>query len=250
MFKNVTKFIVFSVLLLFCVSVSSTAFAATMSIETLLEKVQSNQSKIKDMYAETTTTVTSSIVLPGAENKAPKKMVQKGKLWTKGKDKSKIEMISPAKQITITNGDKMAVINPETGQKMIQDLSKTEGKMSKGKGAVDLEKAMEYFELSVKQTKDGGYVITGIPKEKSPFLTKMEFYVDSANWVPVKILMYGPRNKLLSRSDIEYKKIDGVWVPVKNISTVNTPAGKMDVAMEFANVKVNKGISDKEFKID
>lgn len=225
------------------------SFAATMSMEDLLEKVQTNQSKIKDMYAETTTTVTSSIVLPGAEDKVPKKMVQKGKMWTKGKDKSKIEMISPMKQITITNDDKMAIINPETGQKMVQDLSKMKGKVNKGKSEVDLEKAMEHFNLTVKQSKDGQYIISGIPKKKSSFLTKMEFYVDPERWVPIKILMYGAQNKLLSKSDIVYEKNSGIWVPIKNVSMVNTPAGKMDVEMVFENIKINKGISDKEFAI-
>lgn len=50
-------------------------------------------------------------------------------------------------------------------------------------------------------------------------------------------------------------------MPVKNISHVETPAGKMKVdlsaeaqraqaEMEFGNIKVNKGMSDKEFVID
>jgi len=31
---------------------------------------------------------------------------------------------------------------------------------------------------------------------------------------------------------------------------VNLPAGKMSVEMEFENVKVNKGMSDKEFAVE
>ncbi|MBU0672745.1 MAG: hypothetical protein KJ732_06955 [Candidatus Margulisbacteria bacterium] len=253
------------VFLLYCL-LASVTFAADLSPEvsveksltlpTLLEKIQTNQKKINDMYAETTTTIKSNISMPGSTDKGSQTMVQKGKMWTKGKDKSKIEMLSPTKQITITNGDQMAIINPETGQKMIQDLKKLKGQGAggKGQGEMDLAKAMEYFDLSVKQLEDGNYVITGKPKEVNRFLTKMEFYVDSTRWVPVKILMYGQKDKLMSQSEIEYKAFDvgeddQAYLPIKNISNVNTPMGKMSVEMEFGNIKVNKGIGDKEFEI-
>ena len=49
--------------------------------------------------------------------------------------------------------------------------------------------------------------------------------------------------------EIEYQQIAGLWVPKKNRSLLNTPAGKMDVEVEFMNVKVNQGVSDKEFEI-
>ena len=253
-----------------------------LTLEDLITNLQSNQSKIKDLYAETVTTITSNIAMPGAKDKGPQKMVQKGKMWTKGKDKSKIEMLSPMKQTTITNGDQMAIINPETGQKMVQDLKKLKGQgalrqssgqaSSKGQEGMNLEKAKEYFDLSLSKKGDD-YVIIGIPKEANKFLGKMEFYVDPEKWVPTKILMYspsvasakegGPKDKLMSQSEIEYKEFsvsyseapsaarsEGVWVPVKNISNISTPAGKMSVEMEFENVKVNKGMSDKEFKIE
>ena len=56
--------------------------------------------------------------------------------------------------------------------------------------------------------------------------------------------------KLMSQSEINYEKISDIWVPVKNLSNVTTPAGQMKVEMEFSNVKVNKGIGDEEFKIE
>lgn len=230
---------------------SSLAFAADLSLEDIIQKIQTNQSKIKDMYAETTTTITSSIIMPGAKDKGPQKMIQKGKMWTKGKDKSKIEMISPTKQITITNGDQMAMINQETGQKIIQDLKKMREKsgMSDSSKQMSLEKAKEFFDLSA--TKKGeDYVIVGVPKKENKFLGKMEFYVDSERWVPTKILMYDAKGNPMSQSVIEYEKISDVWVPVKNKSVVNTPAGKMEVEMEFENIKVNAGIKDGIFTIE
>lgn len=184
-------------------------------------------------------------------------MEQKGKMWTKGEEKSKIEMLSPLRQTTITNGDQMAMLNPETGQKMVQDLKKLKGQGIQGSRdqGMSLEKAKEYFDLSVRKLdalKPGDletYVIVGVPKKENKFLAKMEFYVDAEKWVPVKILMYGPKDKLMSQSEIEYKDLSGVWVPVKNKSVVTTPAGKMEVEMVFENIRVNKGVSDAEFKI-
>jgi len=63
-------------------------------------------------------------------------------------------------------------------------------------------------------------------------------------------LMYGGDGKLLSQSTIEYEKISDVWVPVKNVSNVNTPMGKMNVEMVYKNIKVNEGIKDAIFKIE
>ena len=257
--KKVTRlFCIFVSLILYSFFASS-SLAEDLSLKDLLTQIQSNQSKIKDMYAETTTTITSNIVMPGAIKKGSQKMVQKGKMWTKGRDKSKIEMLSPTKQVTITNGDMMAIINPETGQKFIQDLKKLREKsggqvVGQSGGQMTLEKAMDYFDLSVRsqKTEDGEievYIIKGVPKEKNKFLSKMEFYINASRWVPVKILMYGPRDKLISRSEMEYEKISDIWIPIRNISDVNTPVGKMKVEMGFKNIKINKGISDKEFKI-
>jgi outer membrane lipoprotein-sorting protein len=223
---------------------------AKTNLKNIIDKIRVNQSKINDMYAETTSTITSNVAI---EKGVPKKMVQKGKMWTKGKDKSKIEMTSPMRQITIINGDKMAVINPDTGKKRIKDLKK-EGSLQPSRD-MNLEKAMEYFDLSASKSESGEHVITGIPKITNKFIGKMEFYIDQLRWVPVKILMYNPSGKLLSQSKIEYNQVktgDGkkVWAPVKNNSTVNTPVGEMGMVTEFGNIKINEGVGDGEFNVN
>lgn len=238
-----------SVLLAVLCVLSAPALSADLKVKEVFDKIQLNQSKIKDMYAETKTIITSSFLKTGSN--APKEMVQTGKLWTKGKKKSKIEMLSPMKQVTITNEDKMEIVNVETGQKMIQDLKK----MGKGmwheqqETGMELEKAMEYFDLSAAKQGDD-YVITGIPKKKNKMIGKMEFLIDGKRWIPVKITLYGIKNELISQSDLQYNEVSGVWVPVKNISMVSTPAGKMKMEMEYSNIKVNRGIEDKVFAID
>jgi len=227
------------------------AQAADLSVDDVLKNVQSNQKKIKDMYAETTTVITSNMTIPGSKDKGPQKMTQKGKMWTKGEDKSKVEIDEPIKQTTINNGDKMCIINETTGQKMVQDMKK----LRKEKGIpepskeLSIEKAKEFFDLSLRK-QGNDYILTGIPKKADRVLTKLEFIVATDKWVPVKVLMYGPQNKLVSQSTVDYQKISDVWVPVKNKSSLTTPAGKMEMEMLFFNVKVNKGIGDGEFKIE
>jgi len=226
-----------------------------MSVKEILNKIQANQGKIKDMYAETITTIVSDLSGLKGGKVGPQKMVQKGKMWTKGKEKSRIEMLFPMKQITINNGDKMAVINSETGQKIVQDMKKLREKQGLPQSkSMDLEEAMKYFNLSVNRQSslfgEGDYIIVGIPKEENKFLSKMEFYVDPSRWIPVKIRMYGPQGKLMSESEIEYKEISGVWIPVKNVSSITSPAGKMKAEMEFSNIKVNQGIKDSEFSVE
>ncbi|OGB86791.1 hypothetical protein A3H38_04595 [candidate division WOR-1 bacterium RIFCSPLOWO2_02_FULL_46_20] len=238
-----------------CLMLSASFVAAeeALTLEILLSKVQANQLKVIDMYAETTTKITSNLQLTTDNKTGSQTMTQKAKMWTKGTDKSKIEMISPTKQITITNGDQMAIINPETGQKVIQDLSKTKNPLGGNQSdQMNLQKAMEYFNLSLKKA-DAYYIITGVPKKENKFMGKMEFYIDSASWVPVKVLMYDAKNKLISQSTMEYKKIeigkDSIWQLAKSVSNVNTPMGAMKVEMGFENIKVNEGVSDKEFEV-
>jgi len=233
------------------------ATAADLTIDEIINNIQANQTKIHDMYAETTTTITSNMVMPGQESKGPQKMVQKSKTWTKGQDKSKIEMLSPTRQITITNGDQMAIINPETGQKMVQDLKKLREK-SGGLGAgsqMSLDKAKDFFYLSVRKldsSTSGGidtYIIAGVPKKENKFMGKMEFYVDSEKWLPAKIIMYDPKNRPMSQTEIEYQQISDVWVPITTTSSLTTPMGTMKMGMEYSNTKVNQGIKDSEFNI-
>ncbi|HTY12627.1 MAG TPA: outer-membrane lipoprotein carrier protein LolA [Candidatus Omnitrophota bacterium] len=223
---------------------------AGLSLDDLIGKIQDNQNKVQDMYADTVTTINSNFSAPGSTQSGPKEMVQKGKIWTKGKDKTKVEIDSPMKQVTISNGKMLAMINPATGQKYVQDISKIKGREQLGdqSNGVDLAKAKQYFDLSVRQ--DGNnYVITGKPKQANKFLARIEFYIDGGNWTTSKLLVYGPKDKLMSESKIEYQQVNGAMVPSKTTANIDSPAGKMKVSMQFNNIKVNQGINDNEFKI-
>lgn len=231
---------VFCLLLLFLVFTATACSAIT--IDELFTKLQANKTKITDMQADIITKMTSSM-------KGMQGMEQKGHIWTKGSDKSKMEISSPMRQTTITNGDKMAVIMPDTGQKHVQDLSKTAGPQdSKTAGQMDLEKAKEKFDFSVKE-QSGGYLITGYPKDNNKFMGKMEIFVDSSMMVPAKIKMFNPAGQVLSETQIEYKQISGVYVVYRNTSKISLPNGKMTMEMGYSEIKVNEGIKDEEFEI-
>ncbi|MCX5727134.1 MAG: outer membrane lipoprotein carrier protein LolA [Candidatus Saganbacteria bacterium] len=228
---------------LFLLLFSTVSYALT--IEQLIEKVKVNQAKILDMKAEITTTMTSNI--QGNDYK----LIQKGKLWTKNPNKSKIEVLSPVHQITITNGNIITVVSPDSGQKMVQDISEMKGKtgMPDAGDMMNISKALEYFNLTTAQTDTGAYLITGTPKEKNDFLGKMEFLLDPAKYVFTQISIFNPQGGLISLSKVEYANISNCWVPMKNNSTITMPTGGMNMEMVFENLQVNKGIADTEFEV-
>ena len=237
----IRKIIASTILVLLLSSIPSYA----LTIGELIEKVKGNQAKVLDMSAEITTTMTSNI--QGNDYK----LIQKGKLWTKTPNKSKIEVLSPVRQITITNGNIITVISPDTGQKIVQDISEMKGKagIPDSGDMMNISKALEYFNLTTAQTDTGAYLITGTPKEKNDFLGKMEFLLDPARYVFTQISIYNPQGGLISLSKVEYANISNCWVPMKNNSTITMPTGGMNMEMIFENIQVNKGIADVEFEV-
>lgn len=224
-------------------SIVSISAAADLTVDEILANLQSNQSAIKDMSADTVTTITSTM-------KGMKSMTQKGNILMKYPDKSRVEMFEPIHQITISDGQKIMVINKDTGQKYEQEISKGQNITASGSGGLaNFDKAKEMFDFSVKQ--DGNnYIITGLPKDvnSKKFLGKMEFNVDASRWLASKVKVYTPQGKLISESAMDYEQIAEVWVLTKTISNVSTPMGSMKMEMEYQNVKVNRGVKDSEFK--
>jgi outer membrane lipoprotein-sorting protein len=128
MFKKLAPMIV----IIFLLAPASFPATSEVSAADLIAKMRSQQDLVKDLQADTTTTITSNISIPGAPSKGPQTMTQTGHIWQKGRDKSKVEITSPMKQITITNGSMMTIISPDSGQKITQDLGKVQGAGVKG----------------------------------------------------------------------------------------------------------------------
>ena len=218
--------------------VSSFSFASDLFLEDLVSNLKANQDKIKDMYCEMNTTIRQGTGSP---------MTQSAKMWTKGEDKSRMEMESPVKQTVIRNGDKSAIID-SSGHKTVNDVNNsTMGSMG-SQSKIDIEKLKKAFDPKVKAT-DDGYIIEGTPKEKNQFLGKMEIYIDSENWVSTKILIYDTHDKVITQTQIDYKEISGAFVPVKSLTESKTMGMNMTIDVKFENVKVNQGISDSKFEI-
>ena len=219
-------------------------FSASYAIEIndLIKDLKSNQDKIKDMYVEMTTTMSSQLNLGSS---VPQKMVHKSRMWMKGQGKVKTEMLSPMRQITIVNGSKMAMINPQTGQKTVNDFK---NKQQDFKQFSDPAKALEYFNMSVKE-ENNKYVITGTPKQANQLFSKMVFEVDKKNKVTQKVMLYNNKGDVISVSELEYKEVSSILVPYKTRSIINTPQGMMNVDVIYDMIKLNSGISDNEFKI-
>lgn len=231
--------------LFICLVIGFCAFAIDAGVEDILMKVSTNQSMIKDMSADITTVIKSDM-------KGKMQSEQSGKIWIKGEDKTKIEMIKPMKQITITSGDKMMMNDPATGQKMVRDLKKMRqetGQPDLGQGSMDKKKMLEYFNLKLRSA-SGSVVIEGKPKKANKFLGRVDFTVDTSRNLPVKIEILNPEGKLVSTTNIEYTKIKNIWVIKKSSSEVKLPMGSMKAEMRYDNIKVNEGISDSVFKIE
>lgn len=231
---------------LLCVCAFS-AGAIDPKLEGVISKLRENQSKIQDMSASIVTVLKS-------DTKEKKSMEQRGTLMIKGDNMSKMEMTAPVAQITVTNKDKMAIINPSTGKSMVQDLKKMRkdsGKDDIGKNPLDQTRILDMFDLSMEERGiiSKSYVITGVPKDKNKFMCKIKFYVDAGRNVPTKVEVYNAQDKVISSSDLEYTKIKDIWVMSKNTSWISIPGGKMDVSMKFENIKINEGISDSAFAI-
>jgi outer membrane lipoprotein-sorting protein len=238
------------------------ASTSEVSATDLIAKMKSAQSLVRDMQADTKTTITSNISIPsvypaqggGAPSKGPQTMVQTGHIWQKGSDKSKVEITSPMKQITITNGSTMTIISPDTGQRITQDMSKMQGAGVKG---LDQTKALDYFDLTVRKSEgvtgeSDIYVISGTPKQSNQFLGRMDFFIDAEKYIPLRIAMYTPKGALMSLSEIEYEPVEissseTAYVAKKIKSIVTMSMGSVNTEMEYENVIVNQGIKDAIF---
>ncbi|OGC04802.1 hypothetical protein A2276_02425 [candidate division WOR-1 bacterium RIFOXYA12_FULL_43_27] len=231
------KLIIAAIIVLFAATISQ-----AVTIDELFAKLKDNQGKIKDMQADVTTKMVSNA-------KGMKEMTQKGHIWTKGKDKSKMEITSPQKQISITNGTKVAMIMPDTGQKYVQDLSKTPEGQKQESGQMDFEKAKEKFNFSVKDV-SRGFLIIGFPKGNNKLMGKMEVFVNSSKLVPEEIRVFGANNKKISDTRIEYKEIKGILVASRSFSMVSMPNGEMKIDMVYDNIKINENIPDSVFDVN
>jgi len=216
------------------VLVTFALFSSTKTIDDISKILQKNAGRVQDMQAD--------VVMEMDLGKAGTK-TQRMKIWVKGKDKIKMEM---EKQTMIMNGDKMMMDTPQ-GKRVINQPT-TKG-MPPG---INLQQGIGDFfkENSGKIVSQGRNkaVIKLIPKDKNPMMSKIEMTVDTKRGVITEQRMYS--NYGTTKMRMEYKNIGGIWVISSIDMIVPTPQGKVGrMKIRYKNIKINKGISDKMFKI-
>ena len=238
-----------SIIIVLAFTLSCAAVFSPQDVKMLLNDIKGSQEKIKDMQADVQINVTAKILIEGKET--TQKQTSKGRIYSKRPNKFRLETTSPMEQTTIMNGDKMALINKTTGQKMVQDLKKLREQSGLTQGEeMDITKSMERFDLKITNKTDKEIVLTGTPKEPNKFLGKMVFVLDAKNRVPIRITAYNPNGGLISYSTLQYKNISGINVLEKNVTEVTSPYGSSKSGTEFKNIKINQGLSDKLFEIE
>jgi len=242
-------------------------------IDDVIAALQKNIDKVQDMQCSVEMNVDMGDM--GVQR-------QSMKMWSKGKDKIRMEMNAPAglpvspsamgrgtpsgKMTMIMNGDKMIMDTPE-GKKTLpsgsspfspgqaappgMDLQQDFGdflkknKVSVISGKKSLIKNLLSRNTSSETPKE--IVLEVIPENKDPMIQKMEMTVDMLRGVITGQKMFS--NYGTTKMNMEYENIKGAWVIKKVNMTIPTPMGKTGkMTIEYKNVKLNQGIGDRLFE--
>ena len=249
-------------------------------VDDVISALQKNIDKVQDMQCS----VEMSIDMGDMGTQR-----QSMKMWSKGKDKMRMEMSAPAglpmspspmgqgapsgKMTMIMNGDKMVV--ESGGEKQVIDHSASAATHGMGQSpaslapGMDLQQDMGEFLKKNKVTVISGkkslignlmskvssseapekVVLEVIPEKKDPMVQKMEMTVDMNKGVITSQKMFS--NYGTTKMNMEYENIKGAWIIKRINMTVPTPMGKSGkMTIEYKNVKVNQGISDRLFESD
>ncbi len=266
-------FKLFFVLLLFVtVSVYAT------EVDDVVAALQKNIDKVQDMECKIEMSV--DIGEMGTQR-------QSMKMWSKGKDKMRMEMNAPAapamspsamgqsapsgKMTMIMNGDKM--IMESGGEKKVLnrpasaatpgavqsptslpsgiDLQQDFGEfLKKNKVSVVSEKksfVQKLLSRGASSETPEKVVLEVIPEDKDPMVQKIEMTVDMNKGVVTSQRMFS--NYGTTKMNMEYENINSAWVLKRINMTIPTPMGKTGkMTIEYKNVKLNQGIRDEMFE--
>ena len=222
---------------IFSVLFSISLFSSIKSIDEITRVMQRNADKVKDMMCE--------VVMTMDLGKGGRR-TQTMRLWMKGKDK--ITMEYGGNKIII-NGDKMLMDTPQ-GERVIN--RDTQGAENPAPPGVDLQKrAGDFFKENnakvVSQRRDKA-VIEIIPKDKNPMMNRIRMVIDTERGLITEQRMYS--NYGTTKMEMKYKKIGDAWVLSEIEMVVPTPQGRAGrMKVEYKNIRINQGISDKFFEI-
>ncbi len=183
-----------------------------MSAEQIAQKMKEKQDSIKDFSA--TMVITSDF--------GGKSEMAKAKMMNKMPDKNRIEYLEPAEmagQIMVNDGKTIWNYNPTKNEVTRMDMPEI-GKLSEQDYTRSIKELLNQTDISCLGTdKFEGrsvYIIKASPKNGSMGI-RYNMFVDSENWMPLKMEMFDKNDKLMT-------------------------------SIEYRDIKFNTGISDSEFE--
>jgi len=247
-------------------------------IDDVIAALQKNIDKVQDMQCSVEMSVDMGEM--GTQR-------QSMKMWSKGRDKMRMEMSAPAglpmspsamnqgsqsgKMTMIMNGDKM--IMESGGEKKVMNSSTSAANLGAGQSPTSLAPGMnlqqdfgEFLKKNKVSVISGNksfvknllsrstssetpkeVVLEVIPEKKDPMIQKMEMTVDMSRGVITSQKMFS--NYGTTKINMEYENIKGSWIIKRIDMTIPTPMGKTGkMTIEYKNVKLNQGISDRLFE--
>ncbi|TES93517.1 MAG: hypothetical protein E3J87_02170 [Candidatus Cloacimonadota bacterium] len=253
-----------TVLLTLVVLLISFAFvskSSAVTIDEIIKRLEENQGKIKDLEAD---------VVMEVNNVAGMITAQELKVWSKGDDKTKIEIVhSDAFEddsltffptTVIINGSKMSIGQRGKTQQVIdieeiQDKGKVDKRyepMEQFTLGMGLLKGMGDFlrksEVSIVKEEGNKITLSIIPEETNLLMQKINMVVDMGRGVITQQKMYS--NMGINFCRMEYEKKDEIWI-LRKFTMTNSfgQMGTSTVKVEYKNIQLNKGIENVMFEI-
>ncbi|MFC1517943.1 outer membrane lipoprotein carrier protein LolA [Candidatus Margulisiibacteriota bacterium] len=232
------------ILLLISIFLITSIFPCNASeVSDLIKKIQEAQPQ----YADLETKVEINTISPLLGDKSIK---QVQKIYRKGKDKERIDVIEPIKQTTIING-KYLYQKDAQGRVIKQDLEEVTSKALGFSYSPDrIENIMKAFELTASQNADS-VVLTGIPKELAAdaLITKVVMTFTKDTLLLNRIQAY--RNQeLLMTSEMNHTLVNEQPV-LKELNTQIFMEGMpLSSQAVYSEIKLDQGLADSLFEVD
>lgn len=183
------KLKLFSLLLLLMFPLSFNLSATPLpTLEQINASIQTQINSIETFEAKVITQIQSPIINEG------KPYIQISKIYKKGEDKVRTELVTPDVQILVENGNWLYTQNPQTGQ-----VIKTERKNKKESfdGLGQLQKIDEYlkdYAFKIKSTPQNKILLIGSPKTPNQLVERVEIIFKGDDYQVEQIQVFNKQN--------------------------------------------------------
>lgn len=233
--------------------VFSSGSVCAVTVNDIIQKLEQNATKIKDMQAN----VEMRISFEGESLGSGTDKTQKMKIYTKGKDKARIDIKEPTEQTIIINKDKMLMEStPQNGdkgkiKKVVTIDSITSSSQNMNIPGTDLSKTfidlLKKSDTQIVNSNGIFHILKVTPKNTGSLIQKIELVVDYNKGIITTEKIFA--NNGTSLMNMQYQKIDNIWV--LTYMEVTSPIGtkKMKMTSIYKNIQINKGIPENKFII-